>query len=319
MYTAFYWNELKKSQTKEFAGLNSDQDDLRKTTLKGKMLFYAYRTKNLMHYSYSVIFIVRRILVALVLTLLKFYGFYQLVLLSLISGANLVYFTSYQPFQSKLRNVVCTMLEVAYLSICMTIFPYVYPDIDDETFTNQGTVVVGLFLSILLLTLIVAAVLAIKQLSKKSKNHPIFKEPVEEEPVKKDIRDQWTGKPPQKPEEETEGEGDKPADGLIDSVFEDDTKKTLGNGPKINEKGGLETEEDLEDSESSSEEEETESESETDSDLSEDAVMGDAEDYSNLRNIPQADVHIDTGFTTGMSKLREAQIQDYRKKEKQMF
>jgi outer membrane biosynthesis protein TonB len=190
----------------------------------------------------------------------------------------------------------------------MTIFPYVYPDIESDTFKYQANVIVGLFLSILYLSMILVAARAIKQLRKKPKNQPIFKET--ETPPKSEtenLRDKWMEEPeankPKKAEEEKK----------IEQLAVEESK---GPQPAINEKGGLETEED----EDSDEEEEEETESEIESDDSTDKE-GDAEEYSNLRRIPQADVNLaDTGigFSTGMSALREARIQQYRDKEKNM-
>lgn len=193
----------------------------------------------------------------------------------------------------------------------MTIFPYVYPDIESDTFKYQANVVVGLFLFIFYLALILVAARAIKQLWRKPKNQPIFNK-VEEAPKSETeiLRDMWMEQPEtiKKPEKKEEQK-------VEQQPVMDDSKAPP---PVINEKGGLETEED----ENSDEEEEEETESETESDESSDNNEGDAEEYSNLRRIPQADVNLaDTGigFSTGMSALREAKIQQYREKEKNMY
>jgi len=70
--------------------------------------------------------------------------------------------------------------------------------------------------------------------------------------------------------------------------------------------------------ESSSSEEDTEFVS--DSESSNEDKDGNADDYANQRRIPAADVNLDTqaGFSTGLSGLREAEIQKFRQNEKKL-
>jgi cbb3-type cytochrome oxidase subunit 3 len=104
--TILYWRELKKSGTKAFTGITEPNDDkVRKGSIKGFMFFLNYRTSNPMYYWYPMIFILRRIAVTFVLTYWAFDGFDQLLLLSFISLFMLVWYTSYCPFRSKLRNI----------------------------------------------------------------------------------------------------------------------------------------------------------------------------------------------------------------------
>lgn len=147
LLVGYFWWYLRMAKK----DLNSEDRDLRKTTIIGKYFVAPYRTAHLYHYFYPLTQILRRIMVASVFVLYKNDGFLQLLLLSFISGLNLVYHTSYQPFDHKMRNIVITILEFAYLTICMTIFPYVYPNLEDDLFINQAFLVVRLFLFIFII------------------------------------------------------------------------------------------------------------------------------------------------------------------------
>lgn len=114
--TVMYWWELKNSSKADFSGLIGS-GDLREDTLKGKVFFWQYRTKNFMHFFYPLFFIIRRVLVALLFSSYYYDGFWQLCYLSLLSCINLVYLTSYAPYTLRLRNIVATMCELSYLLI----------------------------------------------------------------------------------------------------------------------------------------------------------------------------------------------------------
>lgn len=102
--TVSFWWSLRQQAKQGAAGEYGD-DDLRRTTLIGSVFFSWFRTKHFMHYLYPCYFVVRRMLIAVILNLLKLDGFTQLLLLGLLSAISLTWFTSYQPFKSKLRNV----------------------------------------------------------------------------------------------------------------------------------------------------------------------------------------------------------------------
>jgi hypothetical protein len=106
--TCAYWWELKNSTGVDFFGIIGS-GDLRKDTLKDKVIFWPYRIEHFMHYSYPLFFIIRRILVALILSCYYYDGFWQLCYLSLLSGISLVYLTSYAPYTSRIRNIVAAM------------------------------------------------------------------------------------------------------------------------------------------------------------------------------------------------------------------
>lgn len=192
----------------------------------------------------------------------------------------------------------------------MTMFPYVYPDLSDYMFEKQATTVVGLSCTVFYLALFIPAGVAICQLIKKPKSHPIFQKSNESVPLstKEDVRKEWIDGAP-KPEKKF---------GKLkqEILYEEEVKDLDEKGPKANEKGGLETLEDESEGEDESEEEESETEYESDSDQSKNLNM---EEYGNLRRIPQADIKVDAGYSTGLSGLREAQIRRYRETEKRMF
>lgn len=260
-----------------------------------------------MHYFYPCYFIIRRLLVASIYANLKDDGFLQLLYLSLLSGITLAWFTSYQPFDNRLRNILATVDEVAYLSVCITIFPYVYPYKNQPDFNDQAVFVVGFFLGILFLSMLIALIYTVPKCMRKATKHPVFVQDltVKESKELEDARKKWTDGEPKKDTKKP----DQPDDQEL--PIADDTKP-IPQGPKINEKGGLETEEDESGSEESSEDTENSSESNSsDSDPSPDQ-------YAQMRRIPQAEVNID-GYSTGFSGLRETQIQQFREREKQMF
>ena len=223
----------------EFANLDGNSSsDLKRTTWKGRIFFFNYRTKNFLHYFYPSFFVIRRILIGSIFAIWKYDGFMQLLFLSLLSGVTLVYQTSYQPFDSRLRNILCTINEVAYLSVCMTIFPYVYPHLEPTFFIDHAVYVVGIFLAILWLSMMISSIYAIIMLIKKPKKHPVFQKPLNtaEQQTDEDIRKKWVEGEPKKEKPKKDDEEDEP---LVDDV------KQPPGGPTINEKGGLETEEDL--------------------------------------------------------------------------
>ena len=309
---SFWWNL--RQQAKQGSTGELGDGDLRETTWKGYVFFYWFRNKNFMHYSYPCYFIFRRILIGIILNLMKLDGFNQLLALGLLSVITLSYFTSYQPFRSRIRNIWMTINEVAYLSVWMTIFPYVYPDLGDEEFDKMAAIVLGFFLSFLLLSMIISTVYIIVLMIKNKTKQPIFaknENVVLQEQTNENLRELWTqGEVKPKDKEPKKGK-------LEEDLAQNEKIKALDEkGPKINEKGGLESvgskTENSEDSESESSSGEY-SESEADQ-------SGSPELYGQERRIPQAEINLmETGFSTGMSKLREAQIQQYREKEKQMF
>lgn len=201
------------------------------------------------------------------------------------------------------------MLEVSYLIICMTLFPYVYPDLSDYMFEKQASTVIRLFCTVFYLAMFIPAGVAISQLMKRPKKHPIFQPSNETVPLstKEDVRREWIEGAP-KPEKKF---GKLKQEILYDEEVQDLDEK----GPKANEKGGLQT---LEDESEGEESEEEESETEYDSDSDETKNLN-MEEYGNLKRIPQAEVNLDAGYNTGLSGLREAQIQQYREREKRMF
>ena len=313
--TISFWWSLRQ-QAKQGATGELGDDDLRQTTFRGSVFFYWFRTNNFMHYFYPCFFIIRRIFISIILNLLKLDGFTQLLLLGLLSVVSLVWFTSYQPFRSRVRNVWATINEVAYLSVWMTIFPYVYPDLEDQDFESMATVVVGFFISIMAISMIVSSAFVIAHMIKNKKKQPIFANKdgvVLQGQSNEDLRHLWTqGVQPPHSKDDKKGK-------LQEDLAQNEAVKALDEkGPKINEKGGLEsagsqTEND------DSEDSESESASESQSEASQ-SEMGNPEIYGQERNIIGAEVNLmETGFSTGMSKLREAQIQQYREKEKQMF
>ena len=186
----------------------------------------------------------------------------------------------------------------------MTIFPYVYPNLRNEIFLKQADWVVGLFLIFFLSALAIPTYLAVKGLNKKIKKHPVFNNKIpEEEFEEEDLRAKWMGikKKPKEPEEEESVIGEEPNTEKVD------TKKAVS-----------ETSYEEEESEESSEED-TEFVTETE-ESSDENTQGNADDYANQRRIPAADVNLDTqaGFSTGLSGLREAEIQKFRQEEKRL-
>ena len=198
----------------------------------------------------------------------------------------------------------------------MTIFPYVYPDLEDQDFESMATVVVGFFISIMAISMIISSAFVIAHMIKNKKKQPIFANKdgvVLQGQSNEDLRHLWTqGVQPPHSKDDKKGK-------LQEDLAQNEAVKALDEkGPKINEKGGLEsagsqTEND------DSEDSESESASESQSEASQ-SEMGNPEIYGQERNIIGAEVNLmETGFSTGMSKLREAKIQQYREKEKQMF
>jgi hypothetical protein len=160
-------------------------------------------------------------------------------------------------------------------------------------------------LTVFLLALAIATIIAIVQLIKRPKRHPIFQDQTgtDEDKEKEDLRNMWLeGKHGVKPKSK-----EIPVD------------KQLGDITNPEEIGGLNNEKSIS---SGSEESSEPSEEETESEASNDDNEGNTDEYAALRRIPGADVNVGaaaTGYGTGMSGLREAQIQQYRQQEKQMM
>jgi hypothetical protein len=111
--TTYYWQDI--NERVERSGNLAYEDNGRKGNFKGTYIFHQYRTTHIYYYLYPMYFIIRRVLVASILVYWHEYGFYQLLFLSLLSGVSLVWFVSYQPFRSRLRNMVHAIHEVGYL------------------------------------------------------------------------------------------------------------------------------------------------------------------------------------------------------------
>ena len=65
----------------------------------------------------------------------------------------------------------------------MLIFPYVYPDLEDDVFTKQQEYVVGVFLAVLFLKIIIAAIVMLVKTIKNRKKMPDREESKSTEPV----------------------------------------------------------------------------------------------------------------------------------------
>jgi len=302
VFTALYWADLRKVENPEGGDTGKK---MQVNSLGRKYLFMPFKDRNLMHYSYPVIFLARRILVAALFGFVKNDGFLQLLGLSLLSGMMLVYHTSYQPFVSSFRNIILTVLELAYLLICLTIFPYVYPNIKPDLFLSQADIVVGLFLPLFWLALFIpVGILLCKICGKRPKNHPIFQKDLPVDNTEgEDLRDAWiTGQ-----QKELEEEEEKAAE-------------------KVEEPGAVpENPEKAKDEETSESVESEESELQTETititeSSSSGENEGDADAFAAQRRIPSADVNLDTqaGFSTGMTGTLEAEIQKYRMQEKKL-
>lgn len=149
IFIILYWWGMKKAKIMEVY----EDKPIQVRNLGKKFLFSYNKDRNFFHYLYPLIFLLRRIGVAAVFAFMHDDGFMQLLCLSLMSGGMLAYHTSYQPFKSSIRNIMLTVFEGAYLLICLTIFPYVYPNLKNDLFLGQADVVVGLFLFIFFIAL----------------------------------------------------------------------------------------------------------------------------------------------------------------------
>lgn len=305
---AIFWWNLRNTQKEEF---NNDKEgnNFKNTTFIGNYLIYPFRMMHLYHYVYPLTQILRRILVGSIFAFWRNNGFLQLLFLSLLSGMNLVYHASYQPFEHKLRNIIIAVLEGAYLTICMTIFPYVYPNLQDNLFKEQAILVVRIFLLFFVIALFTPTIIAAIKLGKKVKKHPVFqgKVPEDGEGEGEDMRNMWSGyKNPKKEEVQEEKVIEGEPEAVTVKSKEDNTKKAVS---------------DSESESSESEESSEETESITESESSNEDMEGDVDGYADTKRIPHADVNLDTqaGFSTGMSGMREAEIQKYRAQEKKLM
>ena len=170
----------------------------------------------------------------------------------------------------------------------MLIFPYVYPDLENDVFIKQQEYVVGVFLTVLFLTVIIAAIVMIVGMIKNRKKMPNKEEPkpVEKEgPTPEELREQWINPEP-KPEEpeEEEPEEEKEVD---ETSKQDETSKSVSEPPpdtsrEITESKPSQT------SQSSEPEEESEETDESSSEPSESS----APDTLLERDIPHAQVDL---------------------------
>jgi hypothetical protein len=299
----YYWYDIRQ-QTQRFGNLASE-DDIRKNNFKGSYLFYEYRTENFYHYLYPCYFIIRRILVASLFVFWQEDGFFQVCFLSLLSAVSLVWHVSYSPFRSRIRNVFHAIHEVGYLTVMMIIFPYVYPEMNKEKYDFYPIILIIAYAVIYVAAMLFGLLGMLGQLYQKEDEIPIIQEPDHDYPINnnQDVLEGWlegkeTHKPKMPPEEEK----------VPVEVSPDITEKK----PPQKSKTGQSIESDEEPEES----EETES-LESEETESEESKEGDEDLYANTRNIPQAEVNLEErGFSTGMSALREKQIQDYRNMEK---
>lgn len=141
----FYFYEIYSRKKEPLTNLGAFDEDIRKTTFKGKYIFFHYRTEHPMHYAYPLFFIFRRIIVSSIIVWWNDDGFYQLMFLSIISGIYLTYHISYCPFESRIRNVCAGMNEGLYLTTCMLLFPYVYPELENKIFYDYIIVFIVIF------------------------------------------------------------------------------------------------------------------------------------------------------------------------------
>jgi hypothetical protein len=98
----YYWRDI-NNQSEKYGSLTTEVD-VKKGNFKGTYFFYEYRTTHFFYYSYPLYFIMRRILFASLIVFWEHDGFFQLCFLSLLSVISLVWFASYAPFTSRLRN-----------------------------------------------------------------------------------------------------------------------------------------------------------------------------------------------------------------------
>ena len=148
----------------------------------------------------------------------------------------------------------------------MTIFPYLYPDLEDQDFEDLAPVVVEFFMSILILSMTISTTFVAFKMYKNKRKQPVFEANSEvrnQGQINEDLRQQWI-------------------EGVNDSSSE------------------------------------FESSYYSQSDLNSSEVQS-QQQFDDSKVISSAEVNLmNTGFSTGMSKLREAKIQQYRANEKQL-
>ena len=115
-------------------------------------------------------------------------------MLSLLSAISLWYIISYQPFRSRPRNVLNSIHEVAYLSIWISIFPYVYPQFCCNEYRLYPIVVVSMFGIVYIFAMLLSlCVLSCKTIEKEDQI-PIIQEPIPSSytgQTNQDVLNQW--------------------------------------------------------------------------------------------------------------------------------
>ena len=76
----------------------------------------------------------------------------------------------------------------------MTIFPYLYPDLEDQDFENVAPVVVEFFMSILILSMTISTTFVAIKMYKEKRKQPVFEANSEvghQGQINEDLRQQW--------------------------------------------------------------------------------------------------------------------------------
>jgi len=208
------------------------------------------------------------------------------------------------------------MHELGYLILLITMFPYVYPRLSSEKYDYYPIIIICLYAVIFLVAVMAGIIGLLSQLYEKEDEIPINQEPELDMALaatNKDVMERWLeGKEHAKLNDQpTDEEQSEEADGEGESEVDQEEQEEEPETEKEEESKTVKTiSEESDESDTEEESEETSSEEET-------SKEGNADDYANLKNIPQSDVNLDgLAFGTGMSGVREKKIQEYRNFEK---
>ena len=96
------------------------------------------------------------------------------------------------PFKSRLRNYVHSLFEFGYLVLCLSLFPYIYPNLNSERYDKWPIIVIILYAAIFLFGILTAIVGVILHLVKNENDIPITKlVQVHEDTENLDVLKEW--------------------------------------------------------------------------------------------------------------------------------
>lgn len=119
-----------------------------------RALFGHLSNSNPLNFLYPCLFVTRIAFHVSIFALWHLDGEIQLLFVSLLSILMLGYIASFKPFKNRVRNQLAIINETTLVVACMTLFPFVFPQISNNHFLYTGKLAGGFILTMILISVV---------------------------------------------------------------------------------------------------------------------------------------------------------------------